>query len=96
MFSERDPGLPLEVDHVFEGQQCFYNWCQDLAHALESLVMEDASWCSRAVDYAQEFRALLQDSEHHLLVNMGLTEAEALESLGRHGQVERLFESLLW
>ena len=89
------PGRPPGPDDIFEGEEFFFNWCQDLEEALGNASrVEDPSWWPRALRYCEDFQDVLPLSDEDILVNMGTLEAQALNGLGRFEEAEARLETL--
>jgi len=79
---------------VFKLTYSLSNWCQDFEVKLYNGGLEDKSWVTGRITYAQEFCERFPDTDRAVLQNMLRAEAESYAIVGDIEKAENLFELL--
>ncbi len=84
-----------DVDELFTGLQCLFNWCQDMEMELENAALKTPSLYEKRIKFCQEFYNLLPESDANIISLMMCAEAESYFALKNVEQGERLFKKAI-
>jgi tetratricopeptide (TPR) repeat protein len=84
-----------EAEQVFCGEQCLFNWCQDLETELSNAGVKDPIYYEKRIKYCREFCMLLPETDRSIIENMKRAEAETYYYLGKVEEGESAFQELI-
>lgn len=75
--------------------QSYSNWVQDFETALSDLGQKDEGYLEILIQYAAQFQQVFPKTNSNIMMNMGISTAEALFQLDRVQEGEELFTKLI-
>ena len=84
-----------DIDKLFYGTQCFFNWVQDLEMELHNAGIDEKRFLEARKTFSEAFLKHFPESDENTIQNTRRALAEANFLLGNRKETERMFEQWL-